>query len=280
MDTALTAAGKAWKRVKSASKRMWSDWTMAIGPGLIKARTQAMFMAEVNEPEGKGYNMAMSDLLKRYELDDMDAGTRSHMLQIMEHLADVETWRAKQKDPLALNHPTSVWRGFQRSSKGQDNKDRKKSAARAQQTKEELALALVELHNREVEVEQLRAHIEDLEASREVNPLDRLPSLLSDLIEAAKNTTALEKALPEDTIFAKEEIANLIRKLEALDKHQAKRHGHERKKRAQARGRAAGSQWELCPRVSKKRGRRRNAPVIPSAETPDSCCRGEIPWTS
>ena len=209
VDAALTAAGKAWKRVRAANKRMWSDWTMAIGPGLIKARTQAMFMAEVNDPSGKGYNMAMSALLERYELDSMDAGTRSHMLQIMEHLADVETWRAKQKDPSTLNHPTSVWRGFQRSSKGQDDKDRKKSASSAQQLKEELTNALVELHNREVEVEQLRAHIEDLEASREVNPLDRLPSLLSDLIEAAKNTTALEKALPEDTIFAKEEIANL-----------------------------------------------------------------------
>src|SRR5262245_38376047 len=102
---AMLRCGKAWKRVKSHQTKLWSDWTMEIGPALMKARAEAMSVAGTNQPMGRGYNAAMSDLLKEYEVDDMSETARAHILKIMGNLAAVEEWRAKQKDPDDLNHP-------------------------------------------------------------------------------------------------------------------------------------------------------------------------------
>jgi len=154
---AMLAAGKAWKRVKLSQKRLWSDWTMEIGPGLMKARAEAMSVADTNQPMGRGYNTAMADLLKEYQLDDMGETARAHMLKIMERLADVEEWRAKQKNPSDLNHPSRVWTAYQRhASKARDEQDReKRKTSPAKETEGQLAVALEEN-------EQLKARIDEL----------------------------------------------------------------------------------------------------------------------
>ena len=112
---AMTEAGKAWLRIKKSAQRNWSDWTMTIGPALMRARSEAMAIAGTNQPKGKGYSTAMSGLLTEYHLDDMDGVARNDMLSIMDHLAAVDNWRNKQKNPTRLNHPTTVWRGFKQS---------------------------------------------------------------------------------------------------------------------------------------------------------------------
>ena len=106
---AMLETGRAWRRVKGGQQRLWSDWTMVIGPGLMKARAEAMSVAGTNRPMGRGYNTAMAELLAEYKVDDMGETARAHILKIMEHYADVEEWRAKQKDPGDLNHPSRVW---------------------------------------------------------------------------------------------------------------------------------------------------------------------------
>lgn len=116
----LQEAGKAWRRIKDREKRIWQDWTTKIGPGLLKARVEAMHRAGTNRPMGRGYNEAMSNLLVAYHLDDMEGVARNDMLSIMEHLSEVEEWRADQDYPDRLNHPTTVWRGFKKSARWRD----------------------------------------------------------------------------------------------------------------------------------------------------------------
>jgi hypothetical protein len=161
---AMLQAGKAWKLIKTGQERLWRDWTMVIGPALMKARAEAMYIAQTNQPIGRGYNTAMGELLKEYRLDDMGETARAHILKIMEHYADVEEWRAKQKDPADLNHPSRVWTKFQKSSTAQDEKDKRKR----NQTSTELAKALEEIERLRAENDQLRAYIEELEAARGV----------------------------------------------------------------------------------------------------------------
>jgi hypothetical protein len=52
---AMIQCGKAWNRVKKSQHRLWSDWTMEIGPALMKARAEAMSVAETNRPGDGGH---------------------------------------------------------------------------------------------------------------------------------------------------------------------------------------------------------------------------------
>ena len=115
---AMLKAGKELKRVLKETKRTWSGWTMTIGTGLLKARAEAMARANTNIPKGRGYNEAMSGLLAEYELTEkngLSETVRAHLFKIMDTLADVERWRAKQHAPERLNNPTTVWREFEKS---------------------------------------------------------------------------------------------------------------------------------------------------------------------
>lgn len=112
-------AGKAWERIKSGNRRTWLDWTMEIGPWLVKARVEAMALAKTNRPIGKRYTAKMSEFLKTYGLDDIDQTTRAHLLKIMAALPEVESWRKREKYPEDLHSPSWVWRKFQPSNKRQ-----------------------------------------------------------------------------------------------------------------------------------------------------------------
>jgi Holliday junction resolvase-like predicted endonuclease len=109
---AMLAAGKAWR--KAGRQLLWSDWTLVIGPALMKARAEAVAIAGTNQPRGRGYNTAMAGLLREYGLDGMGETVRAHILRIMEEYADVEEWRARQENPAGLNHPSRVRAKYQR----------------------------------------------------------------------------------------------------------------------------------------------------------------------
>jgi hypothetical protein len=81
----------------------------------------------------------------------------------MDNVAEVEKWRSLQDHPEELNHPSTVWNGFQRSSHQQDERDSSRKPTRAQQAAIDLGLAL----EREA---QKDAYIEELEAAREFSP--------------------------------------------------------------------------------------------------------------
>jgi len=166
---AMIQCGKAWKRVKSHQTKLWSDWTLIIGPALMKARAEAMSIAETNRPLGRGYNTAMSELLEEYDVADMGETVRAHTLKIMEHLAEVEEWRAKQKDPNDLNHPSRVWTKYQRSAAQSDERAierrEQRKAERRATTTDELAQALERIRELEAEIGTLKEYIARLEAA-------------------------------------------------------------------------------------------------------------------
>lgn len=183
---AMVAAGKAWRRIKTGQARLWSDWTMVIGPGLMKARSEAMAIAGTNQPMGRGYNTAMAGLLKEYGLDDMSETARAHMLKIMECYSEVEEWRAKQRDPGDLNHPSRVWAKFQTASRRVDER-REEQASKpslAKQTANELAAAMEDIAAKDRELADLKAHVAELESARDmqdvtaVSPADHDPASL------------------------------------------------------------------------------------------------------
>jgi hypothetical protein len=97
-----------------------SDW-QKVGAALAAGRTEAMRIANTNKPEGKIYNQAFGDVLKREQLgtDRLDSATRNQLLQIVKNQPAIEKWR-ETLDPahrLRLNHPSAVWRNWQRSRK-------------------------------------------------------------------------------------------------------------------------------------------------------------------
>jgi hypothetical protein len=52
---AMVEAGKTWSQIKDDRVRHCSDWTMIIGPALMKARAEAMAIAGTNQAMGRGW---------------------------------------------------------------------------------------------------------------------------------------------------------------------------------------------------------------------------------
>jgi hypothetical protein len=78
--------------------------------------------ANTNAPKGRRYNRAFGDVLKREQLgtDRLDSATRNQLLQIDENKSAIEEWRATllPAQRLRLNHPSAIWRNWQRTVKG------------------------------------------------------------------------------------------------------------------------------------------------------------------
>src|SRR5437016_5876248 len=160
-------AGRVWRRIETKERRRWSEWTVDIGPPLLKARLQAKADAGVEQPISGGYSDAMSKLLDEYGLRSIREKTRRDLLHVMENLEAVERWRALQDHPDDLNSPSYVWERFQKSSAQQDKRDaeRKPSLveqalmARVAELEAQLQAARVAAHEM---IKGLRAEIEQL----------------------------------------------------------------------------------------------------------------------
>lgn len=177
-DESLNQYGKAmqaaWARLKRAEAKLWSEW-MTIGDGLLEGRRWAMRIAGAERPEGKGYNTAFAEWLKRYHVDDMDKSDRAKLLQIMEERPAVEEWRATltATERRHLNNPVIVWRkwsaanrvkkpksrtaGFSASEMGRARDHIEQQSERIAELEQELATA------KETTVAKLEAYIAELE---------------------------------------------------------------------------------------------------------------------
>jgi hypothetical protein len=170
---AMLEAGKAWVRIKRSGQRVFADWTMVIGPALVRARHEAMAISGANAPRGRGYNEAFSALLQAYRLDDIEQVSRKDLFAIMEYLTAVNRWRDKQRAPTRFNHPTTIWRAFKGSdeykaeqmARGEYKPPPDKLAPRAKPTLLEEAVALKE-HVRDLEG-QLQERTEERDSARD-----------------------------------------------------------------------------------------------------------------
>jgi hypothetical protein len=122
-DQATIRCGQeAWHRLKKGST--FEDWKQ-VGAAHVLGRTEAMREAHVNKPEGRNYNAAFGRWQKRCGFEDLDKAARSRLFEMMDHLAQIETWRATLTvtQRLDLNHPTSVvrrWRAATAKPKQED----------------------------------------------------------------------------------------------------------------------------------------------------------------
>jgi hypothetical protein len=109
--------------IKITSMRTWTDWTQVVGPGLMKAREEALSVSDSKAPIGSAYNRAMGALLQEYGFGDAlerkrSEVTRADLLHCMDHLNEIKTWLRRYPDQTVLNHPSVVWRRFKASEDG------------------------------------------------------------------------------------------------------------------------------------------------------------------
>jgi hypothetical protein len=104
----------AWGRLRVGLA--WEDWA-TVGAAHVIGRTTAMRDAHTNKPAGRGYNAAFAAWATKYGFD-LDKGDRSRLFKVMDNLAAIEAWRAKQPptEQLRLNHPSTVLRKWRAST--------------------------------------------------------------------------------------------------------------------------------------------------------------------
>jgi len=95
-----------------------------------------MCEAHLNKPEGRNYNAAFGRWQKQCGFADLDKAARSRLFEMMDHLAEIEAWRATLTVTrrLDLNHPTSVVRRW----KAATAPPREKTISPVQKLKDEL----------------------------------------------------------------------------------------------------------------------------------------------
>jgi hypothetical protein len=120
-NTSFNVAREAWARLQE--HHTWNDW-LIVGAALANIQVEAMAAAHTNQAIGKRYCTEIGALLRESGLDGIDKATRSRLLQVMRHRAEVEAWLA---DPptakrLKLNHPQTVFNAWKRDTAPESNK--------------------------------------------------------------------------------------------------------------------------------------------------------------
>lgn len=89
----------------------WPDWPH-VGAALQIGRRRAMHEAGVNLPVGRRYNVLFAAWLSNFGFANLDKADRSRLLAVMDHLDEIQAWRATltPTQRLRLNHPSAVLR--------------------------------------------------------------------------------------------------------------------------------------------------------------------------
>jgi hypothetical protein len=126
-QTTLRRGQEAWHRLKKGST--FEDWTQ-VGAAHVLGRTAAMREAHVNKPEGRNYNAAFGRWQKQCGFEDLDKAARSRLFEMMDHVAEIEAWRATLTvtQRLDLNHPTSVVRRWKAATAKPKEADERRSS--------------------------------------------------------------------------------------------------------------------------------------------------------
>lgn len=92
-------------------RRDFDDW-LIIGEALAIGRADIMREVHSNQPIGRRYEKAMAEWLRARGFHIIDKCTRAHVLECLQHRADIAAFRSRLTEPerFRLNHPTSVLR--------------------------------------------------------------------------------------------------------------------------------------------------------------------------
>ena len=114
-DQVIARAQEAAGRLIAGAS--YQDW-ITVGRALLIGRAHSMYEAGTNKPQGSRYAACFSRWLADTKLDRVaDKGTRSRLLDLLDHIDAVEKWRQllPTNRRLEINHPNTVWRHWQRS---------------------------------------------------------------------------------------------------------------------------------------------------------------------
>lgn len=169
MDANVCKRGlAAWKRLSKDNN--WLDWVQ-VGYLVAAIRLEALDAAGTQKrPEGKAYNLAFGEMLKRYKLDTMDKMTRSHLLNCMDNHGAIETWRATlaENQRLQWNHPSTVYRHWKKATEPKEEKEAKHKKVRDDHVEDiardhEIALAKIEELEEKLHEQEFDAADDDLQ---------------------------------------------------------------------------------------------------------------------
>ncbi len=100
---------EAWHRL--GRDHTWENWKQ-LGAAIVIGRNWAMREAAVNQPVGRRYNVLFAGWLAQLGFENLDKADRSRLFAVMDHLDEIETWRASltPTERLRLNHPSAFFR--------------------------------------------------------------------------------------------------------------------------------------------------------------------------
>lgn len=87
---------------------------MCIGEMLVEARQEALEITGANDMQSKHARNAISRILRREKLGEIDKAVRSDLLCLMDHREQVSAWRATltPMEQIKWNNPRIVYRKF------------------------------------------------------------------------------------------------------------------------------------------------------------------------
>ncbi len=148
-------ATEEWEVLKRTHRETWDKYRV-IGEAIVEARAEIMRKRELNQPAGPGYQSDMMKWLVKQRLDDMDKGSRSRLCDLIDHIDEVNQMMAKWelKERMEWNAPNTVYRKWKawRKAQGHTTDQQRKKLKTAQQTNEELAMALERIKELEEEL--------------------------------------------------------------------------------------------------------------------------------
>jgi hypothetical protein len=126
-------------------RRGWDDW-LAIAEALQAGRTEVMRELHTNEARGRRYEKAIGEWLISNGFKEIDKGTRSRLLECLEHKDAIEAWRKRLTDSerFAFNHPDTVLRKWKAATVVPDPTKPPKSPSPMQQLKDALVKTIEE----------------------------------------------------------------------------------------------------------------------------------------
>lgn len=110
----IERAQAAWKNLKT--DKNWA-WWREIGECLDAGRRAVMRHCGITKPIGATYNAHMGPFLQKHGFDEIDAGVRNRLQNIMDHIGEVEAWRRTLTDDerMEWNHPNAILRHWSES---------------------------------------------------------------------------------------------------------------------------------------------------------------------
>jgi hypothetical protein len=138
IEQVIREGQEAWQRLSSGLA--WADW-VRVGAALQAGQIEAMRASHSNRPEGRRFNAEYGAWLKSKGFERIDKAARSRLLTCLKNRPAIEAWMASlpANKRLALNHPSAVWRAWQRTQVP------KSDAPRTPSHVEKLKASIVEL---------------------------------------------------------------------------------------------------------------------------------------